>query len=83
MVIETWRKVYNGKIIGITVKHDNWWYQAFVNDKPITKADASLESLHDILYGNGCQKEIKKTAFEEKCVDLMDWQQIDWSKIEF
>ena len=81
MIIETWRKVYNGKIIDITVKHDDWWYQAFVNKKPITKADGSLESLHDILYGNGCQREIKENVFEEKCVDLMDWQKIDWSKI--
>ena len=56
MVIETWRKVYNGKIINIIVKHDDWWYQAFVNEKPITEADASLESLHNILYGNGCQR---------------------------
>lgn len=73
MVIETWRKVYNGKIIDITVKHDDWWYQAFVNKKPITK--------HDILYGNGCQREIKENAFEEKYVALMNWQKIDWSKI--
>lgn len=36
MIIETWRKVYNGEIIDITVKHDDWWYQAFVNEKPIT-----------------------------------------------
>ena len=81
MVIETWRKVYNGKIIDITVKHDDWWYQAFVNKNPITKADGSLESLHDILYGNGCQREIKKNAFEGKYVNLMNWQKIDWSKI--
>ena len=81
MIIETWRKVYNRKIIDITVKHDDWWYQAFVNEKPITKADGSLENLHDILYGNGCQREIKENTFEEKCVDLMYWQKIDWSKI--
>lgn len=81
MVIETWRKVYIGKIIDITVKHDDWWYQAFVNEKPITKADASLESLHNILYGNGCQLEIGKSTLEEKHIDLMDWQKIDWLKI--
>lgn len=81
MVIETWRKVYNGKIIDITVKHDDWWYQAFVNEKPITKADGSLESLHNILYGNGCQRKIKENSFEEKYVDLMNWQKIEWHKI--
>ena len=81
MVIETWRKVYNGKIINIIVKHDDWWYQAFVNEKPITEADASLESLHNILYGNGCQRKIKGNSFEEKYVDLMNWQKIEWHKI--
>lgn len=81
MVIETRRKVYNGKIINIIVKHDDWWYQAFVNEKPITEADASLESLHNILYGNGCQRKIKENSFEEKYVDLMNWQKIEWHKI--
>ena len=81
MVIETWRKVYNGKIINIIVKHDDWWYQAFVNEKPITEADASLESLHNILHGNGCQRKIKENSFEEKYVDLMNWQKIEWHKI--
>ena len=81
MVIETWRKVYIGKIINIEVKHDDWWYQAFVNNKPITKADASLESLHNILYGNDCQLETSKNTLVEKHIDLMDWQKIDWSKI--
>lgn len=81
MVIETWRKVYNGKIINIIVKHDDWWYQAFVNEKPITEADASLESLHNILYGNSCQRKIKENSFEEKYVDLMNWQKIEWHKI--
>lgn len=55
MVIETWRKVYNGKIINIIVKHDDWWYQAFVK--------------------------IKENSFEEKYVDLMNWQKIEWHKI--
>lgn len=76
MVIETWRKVYNGKIINIIVKHDDWWYQAFVNEKPITEADASLESLHNILYGNGCQrknkvKDTRHRSLEKNISDIL------------
>lgn len=82
MEIERWSKIYNDRIFNISVRHEDWWYQAFVNNKPITRADASLDSLHDILYGNGCSKEIGKSTWEEKEVNLTeDWQIINWEKI--
>ncbi len=82
MVIEKWIKIYNNRIYDIEVRHEDWWYQAFIHGKHITKADASLKSLQDILYGNGCRKKTGKDTFEEKSVKLvMDWQQINWPLI--
>lgn len=79
MVIEEWIKIYNNRIYDIEVRHEDWWYQAFMHGERITKADASLESLQDILYGNGCRKKDRKGYYEEKSVKLvMDWQKIDW-----
>lgn len=82
MVVEKWIKIYNNRRYDIEVRHEDWWYQAFIHGKHITKADASLKSLQDILYGNGCRKKTGKNTYEEKCVTLvMDWQKIDWSWI--
>lgn len=79
MVIEKWIKVYSNRIYDIEVRHEDWWYQAFMYGKPITRADACLDSLQDILYGNGCRKKTGKNTYEEKRVELvMDWQKIDW-----
>ena len=79
MVVEKWKKIYNNRIYDIEVRHEDWWYQAFMYGEHITKADASLESLQDILYGNGCRKKTGKETYEAKNVKLvMDWQKIDW-----
>lgn len=80
-VISQWRKFYNNKMINIVVKHSDWWYQAFIDDKPITRAEVLCEKLEDILYGNGCQKRNKGSFMYKKNVNLVDWQKIDWDKI--
>lgn len=79
MVVEKWKKIYNNRIYDIEVRHEDWWYQAFIYGEHITPADASLKSLQDILYGNGCRKKTGKDTYEAKNVKLvMDWQKIDW-----
>lgn len=81
MVIERWRKEFNGKIIDIEVRCCDWWHQAFVNGKPITKGEANLEDLHDILFGNGCIHVKKNNILIKKQIALAaDWQKIDWGK---
>lgn len=68
--IEHWRKIINHRLIEISVKNDDIWYLAYAGDKLIARADASLESLHDTLYGNGCIRLIKNNSWEKKNVEI-------------
>lgn len=62
--IEHWRKIINHRLIEISVKNDDIWYLAYAGDKLLTRADASLESLRDTLYGNSCIRLIKNNSCE-------------------
>lgn len=80
--IEHWRKIINHRLIEISVKNDDIWYLAYAGDKLLTRADASLESLHDTLYGNGCIRLIKNNSWEKKNVEISaSWKKIDWFQL--
>lgn len=80
--IEHWRKIINHRLIEIEVKNDDIWYLAYAGDKLLTRADASLESLQDTLYGNGCIRLIGANSWEKKDVELSaSWQKIDWFQL--
>lgn len=69
-IIENWIKINNRRLIEIEVRNDDSWYMAYAGDKLLTKADASLESLRDTLYGNGCIRLIGENSWEKKNVEL-------------
>lgn len=80
--IEHWRKIINHRLIEISVKNDDIWYLAYAGDKLLTRADASLESLRDTLYGNGYIRLIKNNSWEKKNVEISaSWQKIDWFQL--
>ena len=80
--IEHWKKIINHRLIEISVKNDDIWYLAYAGDKLLTRADASLESLRDTLYGNGCIRLIKNNSWEKKNVEISaSWKKIDWFQL--
>lgn len=82
--IEHWRKIVNHRLIEIEVKNDDIWYLAYAGDKLLTRADASLESLHDTLYGNGCRRLTGVNCWEKKNVELStSWKKIDWFQLPY
>lgn len=82
--IEHWRKIINHRLIEIEVKNDDIWYLAYAGDKLLTRADASLESLHDTLYGNGCIRLTGVNRWEKKNVEISaSWKKIDWFQLPY
>lgn len=80
--IDHWIKINNRRLIEIEVRNDDSWYMAYAGDKLLTKADASLESLRDTLYGNGCIRLIGENSWEKKNVELSaSWRLIDWFQL--